>query len=52
VREVVKEVAHERVVAVTQDDLAFEMFFIVLEFLFDVRKLSVKLVFLRGFCGM
>lgn len=51
-REIVKEIARPRVVAVAQDYLTLEVRFVVFELLFDVGKLSVKLVLLRRFCGV
>jgi hypothetical protein len=47
-----KEIAHARIVAITENNLAFEMVFVVLEFFFNIRKLSVKLIFLRVLRGV
>ena len=44
--EVVEEVAHPRVVAVTEDGLAFEVLSVVFELCFYILKLGVELILL------
>jgi hypothetical protein len=51
VREVVEEVADERVVAVAEDGLALEMSGIVTQFLLDVRELGIKLILFYSLRG-
>lgn len=52
VREVVKEVADLRIVAVAQDGLALEVLGVMPQLLLDVGELGVKLVLLGRLGGM
>ena len=45
-----EEVAYARVVAVAEDRFAFEMFRVVLEFVFNIGELRVELVLFRVLC--
>lgn len=51
-REIFEKVAYPRIVAVAQNNLAFKMVFVVFEFFFNVRKLSIKLILLRVLRGV
>ena len=42
-----EEIAHARIVAVAQNSLALKIRRVMLQFLFDIGKLGVKLVLLR-----
>ena len=42
-----KEIAHTRIVAVAQNNLAFKMVFLLPQLFLNVRNLSIKLVLLR-----
>ena len=41
-----KEITNTRIVAITQNNIAFEMLFVMFKFFLYIRKLRVKLVFL------
>jgi hypothetical protein len=45
----VKEIANARIIAVTKYCFAFEMLFVVFEFVFDIYELGVKLIFFGNF---
>ena len=44
VREIMKEIAYTRIVAVAQNDLSLEMIFVMPQLALDVLKLRVELV--------
>ena len=50
VAEIMKKVAHSRVVAVAEHRFATEMLAIVLQLVFDINELGVKFVFFGIFC--
>lgn len=52
VGEVVKEVAHARIVAIAIDCLATEVLGVVHKFLFDIGQLGIEFIFLGIFCRM
>ena len=47
-----KEITDTRIVAITENNLAFEMVFVVFEFFLNIRKLSIKLILLRVLRGV
>ena len=49
VREVMEEITHSRIVAVTVDYLSLKVLFVVLQLPLNVRELGIKLVLLRTF---
>ena len=52
VREIMKEIAHARIVAVAKNNFVPEMVLVMPEFLFNIGKLSIKLVLLRVLSGV
>ncbi len=45
-----EEITYTRVIAITKNNLALKMLFVMSKFFFNVRELSIKLIFFIGLC--
>jgi hypothetical protein len=46
----VEKITDTRVIAIAQNDFAFQVRFVIFQFLFDVGELRVKLILFRCLC--